>query len=378
MNVRTTRRTAVRRTAIALAASASAVSLAACGVIDGVGGSSSSATPKKGNDITVGLLLPEKENPRYDKFDYPIIEKQVASLTDNKGKVVYANADADAATQNKQLDQMIADKVDVLLVDAVDAKAIAPGVQKAKDAGIPVIAYDRLAQGPIDAYISFDNELVGQVQGRALMDALGAKASSSKIVMMNGSPTDPNAAQFKEGALSELQGKVNIVKSFDTKDWKPENAKANMAEAIRAVGLSNIAAVYSANDGMAGAVIDALKEAGVSKLPPVTGQDAALDAVQRIVSGEQYMSVYKSYPDEANNAAEMAVAKVQGRSIEFDALTRDHVDSPTEKNIPSMLVPVVALTRDNIEDTVIQDGIYTVKDICTAKYKADCSAIRLR
>ncbi|POX53834.1 sugar ABC transporter substrate-binding protein [Streptomyces sp. Ru72] len=368
----------MRRTAIALAASASAVSLAACGVIDGVGGSSSSATPKKGNDITVGLLLPEKENPRYDRFDYPIIKKQVASLTDDKGKVLYANADADAATQNKQLDQMIADKVDVLLVDAVDAKAIAPGVQKAKDAGIPVIAYDRLAQGPIDAYISFDNELVGQVQGRALMDALGAKAASSKIVMMNGSPTDPNAAQFKAGALSELQGKVNIVKSFDTKDWKPENAKANMTEAIRAVGLSNIAAVYSANDGMAGAVIDALKEAGVSKVPPVTGQDAALDAVQRIVSGEQYMSVYKSYPDEANNAAEMAVAKVQGRSIEFDALTRDHVDSPTEKDIPSMLVPVVALTKDNIKDTVIQDGIYTVKDICTAKYKADCSAIGLR
>ncbi|MER6128367.1 substrate-binding domain-containing protein [Streptomyces sp. NPDC001795] len=368
----------MRRTAIALAASVSAVSLAACGVIDGVGGSSSSATPKKGNDITVGLLLPEKENPRYDKFDYPIIRKQVLSLTSNKGKVVYANADADAAKQSAQLDQMIADKVDVLLVDAVDSKAIAPGVKKAKDAGIPVIAYDRLAQGPIDAYISFDNELVGQVQGRALVEALGTKASTSKIVMMNGSPTDPNAAQFKKGALSELNGKVNIVKTYDTKDWKPENAKANMAEAIRAIGLNNIAAVYSANDGMAGAVIDAMKEAGINTVPPVTGQDAALDAVQRIVAGEQYMSVYKSYPQEANNAAEMAVAKVQGRSIEFDALTRDKVDSPTETKIPSMLVPVVALTKDNIKDTVITDEIYTVKDICTAKYKAACAAIGLK
>ena len=368
----------MRRTAIALAASASAVSLAACGVIDAVGGSSSSATPKKGNDITVGLLLPEKENPRYDKFDYPLIKKQVASLTDNKGKVEYANANADAAEQSRQLDQMIADKVDVLLVDAVDSKAIEPGVKKAKDAGIPVIAYDRLAQGPIDAYISFDNQLVGQVQGRALLEALGSKAASSKIVMMNGSPTDPNAGQFKEGALSELQGKVNIVKTYDVKDWKPENAKADMAKAIEEVGLGNIAAVYSANDDMAGASIDALKEAGINKVPPVTGQDASLAAVQRIVSGEQYMSVYKSYPEEANNAAEIAVAKVQGRSIEFDALTRDHVDCLTGKRIPSMLVPVVALTKDNIKDTVIQDGIYTVKEICTAKYKAECLAIGLK
>ncbi|MGW1159229.1 sugar ABC transporter substrate-binding protein [Streptomyces sp. NPDC002519] len=368
----------MRRTAIALAASVVGVSLAACGVIDGVGGSSGSASPKKGDDITVGLLLPEKENPRYDKFDYPIIKDQVRSLTHGKGKVVYANADAQAAKQSEQLDQMIADRVDVLLVDPVDAKAIAPGVQKAKDAGIPVIAYDRLAQGPIDAYISFDNELAGQVQGRALVEALGSRAATSKIVMMNGSVTDPNAAQFKDGALNELQGKVNIVKSYDTKDWKPEIAKANMDEAIRAVGLSNIAGVYAANDGMAGAVIEALKEAGVGKVPPVTGQDASLDAVQRIVSGEQYMSVYKSYPEEASNAAEMAVSKVQGRSIEFDALTRDKVDSPTEKRIPSMLMPVVALTKANISDTVIQDNIYTVQDICTAPYKAACAAIGLK
>ncbi|GAA3040837.1 substrate-binding domain-containing protein [Streptomyces glomeratus] len=363
---------------MALAVSTAAASLAACGVIGGAGGGSSSATPKKGDDITVGLLLPEKENPRYDKFDYPIIRDQVASLTHNKGKVVYANADAQPAKQNEQLDQMIADKVDVLLVDAVDAKAIAPGVQKAKDAGIPVIAYDRLAQGPIDAYISFDNELVGQVQGRELIEALGTRADGGKIVMMNGSITDPNAAQFKEGALSELQGKVNIVKSYDTKDWKPENAKANMTEAIRSVGLGNIAGVYSANDGMAGAVIEALKAAGVTKVPPVTGQDASLDAVQRVIAGEQYMSVYKSYPQEANNAAEMAVAKVQGRSIEFDALTRDKVDSPTEKKIPSMLVPVVSLKKDNIKDTVLEDGIYTVEEICTPRYKAACAAVGLK
>jgi D-xylose transport system substrate-binding protein len=368
----------MRRTAMAMGAFATAASLTACGVVDGIGGGGSSATPKKGDDITVGLLLPEKENSRYEKFDYPIIEKKVAELTHDKGRVEYANAEQDADKQNSQLAKMVADKVDVLLVDAVDSKDIAGGIQKAKDAGIPVIAYDRLAQGPIDAYISFDNELVGEVQGRALVEALGSRAASSKVVMMNGSVTDPNAAQFKAGAMAELQGKVNIAKTYDTKDWKPENAKANMEKAITAIGLDNIAGVYSANDGMAGAVIQALKETGAGKLPPVTGQDAELDAVQRIVSGDQYMSVYKSYPQEANAAAEMAVARVQGRSIEFDALTRDKVDSPTTKKVPSQLVPVVALTQDNIKNTVVQDGIYTVKQICTSKFKSDCNAIGLK
>jgi D-xylose transport system substrate-binding protein len=354
------------------------VSLAACGVVDGIGGSSTKASPTKGDDITVGLLLPEKANTRYEKFDYPIIEQQVAKLTNNKGKVDYANAAQDATKQSQQFQQMVANKVDVILVDAVDSKAIASDVQKAKDAGIPVIAYDRLAQGPIDAYISFDNELVGQVQGKALLEALGTDASSKKIVMMNGSPTDPNAAQFKSGALGELNGKVVISKTYDTKDWDPAVGKANMEKAISAIGLSNIAGVYSANDGLAGAVIDAMKTMGVSKVPPVTGQDAELDAVQRIVRGEQYMSVYKSYPDEASAAAEMAVAKVQGRGIEFDALTRDKVDSPTNKKIPSQLMPVVALTKANIKETVIQDGIYTVKQICTSSTKADCTAIGLK
>ncbi|MFD8218911.1 sugar ABC transporter substrate-binding protein [Streptomyces sp. NPDC059697] len=373
-----TRNTRLRRTAIALACSAMTVSLAACGVVDGIGGSSTKASPTKGDDITVGLLLPEKANTRYEKFDYPIIEQQVAKLTNNKGKVDYANAAQDATKQSQQFQQMVADKVDVILVDAVDSKAIASDVQKAKDAGIPVIAYDRLAQGPIDAYISFDNELVGQVQGKALLDALGTDSASKKIVMMNGSPTDPNAAQFKAGALGELNGKVVISKSYDTKDWDPVVGKANMEKAITAIGLNNIAGVYSANDGLAGAVIDALKTMGVSKVPPVTGQDAELDAVQRIVRGEQYMSVYKSYPDEASAAAEMAVAKVQGRGIEFDALTRDKVDSPTNKKIPSQLMPVVALTKANIKETVIQDGIYTVKQICAASTKADCTAIGLK
>ncbi len=354
-----------------------AVSLTACGALE-VSGSSSDASPTKGDDVTVGLLLPEKANTRYEQFDHPIFKKKVESLTGGRGTVEYANAESSADRQAQQMQRMVDDRVDVIVLDAVDAHTIADSVKAAKDAGIPVIAYDRLAEGPIDAYISFDNELVGEVQGRSLLEGLGSDSAAGTIVMMNGAPTDPNARQFKAGALTELAGNVRVGAQYDTKDWKPENAEANMAEAIRTLGVGNIDGVYSANDGMAGGVIEALKAAGVTDLPPVTGQDADLAAVQRIVSGEQYMSVYKSYPQEAEDAAEMAVARVQGKDIQFDALVEDKVDSPTHKNIPAQLVTVVALTKKNIAETVVADGIHKVSDICTAAYKADCAEIGLK
>ncbi|MFF1405826.1 substrate-binding domain-containing protein [Streptomyces sp. NPDC058294] len=367
----------MRRVAVAVAAGAMAVSLAACGSAkESKGGSDhASSGKKKGDAITVGLLLPENQTARYEKFDKPIIEKQVADLTNGKGKVVYANAKQDATTQNQQVDTMVTNNVDVLIVDAVDSKAIASSVKKAKDAGIPVIAYDRLAEGPIDAYTSFDNEAVGHTQGKALLKALGGKAKpSAKIVMMNGAITDPNAAFFKKGALAELKGKVDIAKSYDTKEWKPENANANMEGAISALGKKNIVGVYSANDGMAGGIITALKAAGINV--PVTGQDAELAGVQRIVTGDQYMSVYKSYPQEAAVAAKMAVALGKGEKL--DSIATSKVDSPTTKQVPSVIVPVISLTKDNIKETVIKDGFYTISDICTDKYKSACAKIGLK
>ncbi|MFB7324372.1 sugar ABC transporter substrate-binding protein [Streptomyces sp. NPDC056190] len=366
----------MRRAAFAVVAGAMAVSLAACGSAKESGGDSSKSagSEKKGDAIKVGLLLPENQTARYEKFDRPLIEKKVAELTGNKGKVVYANAKQDATLQSQQVETMITNKVDVLIVDAVDAAAIKNSVQKAKDAGIPVVAYDRLAQGPIDAYTSFDNVTVGKTQGEALLKALGAKAKSGKIVMMNGSSTDPNAKQFKDGAHSVLDGKVNIGKEYDTKEWKPENANSNMEGAISSIGKKNIVGVYSANDGMAGGIITALKAAGISV--PVTGQDAELAGVQRIVSGEQYMSVYKPYGPEADAAAEMAVALAQGKSL--DSIAKDKVDSPTTQSVPSVLVAVTSLTKENIQDTVVKDGVYTIPEICTAQYKAACDKIGLK
>ncbi|MFF0226352.1 substrate-binding domain-containing protein [Streptomyces sp. NPDC004629] len=367
----------MRRAAVAIAAGAMAVSLAACGSAKDSGGddSSSSSSAKKGDDIKVGLLLPENKTARYEKFDRPQIEKKIKELTNNKAEIQYNNARQDANLQAQQVDTMITNKVDVLILDAVDAKAIQNSVQKAVDQGIKVVAYDRLAEGPISAYTSFDNVQVGKTQGEALLKALGSKATkSSKVVMINGSVTDPNAKQFKEGAHSVLDGKVTIAKEYDTKEWSPDNANSEMETAISAIGAKNIAGVYSANDGMAGGAITALKAAGVSV--PVTGQDAELAAVQRIVTGEQYMSVFKSYPQEAQIAAEMAVALAKGESL--DSIAKDKVSSDSAKDVPSVLVPVVSLTTDNINETVIKDGFYTVADICTAKYKSACDKIGLK
>ncbi|WP_128431031.1 sugar ABC transporter substrate-binding protein [Streptomyces cyaneus] len=367
--------TRMRRAAVAVAAGAMAISLAACGSAEEAGGDNDSTATAKGDNIKVGLLLPENKTARYEKFDRPLIEKKVKELTNDKAEFLYNNAKQDANLQAQQVDTMITNKVDVLILDAVDAKAIKNSVQKAVDQGIKVVAYDRLAEGPISAYTSFDNEEVGRTQGEALLKGLGDKATkSSKIVMINGSVTDPNAAQFKKGAHSVLDGKVTIAKEYDTKEWSPDNANAEMEAAISAVGAKNIAGVYSANDGMAGGIITALKAADLTV--PVTGQDAELAAVQRIVAGEQYMSVFKSYPSEANAVAEMAVALAKGEKL--DSIAKDKVSSDSAKDVPSALIPVVSLTTDNINDTVIKEGFYTVPEICTAKYKSACDKIGLK
>lgn len=358
-----------------LTATLSALSLTGCGLLADSG--DSTELNEKRDDITVGLLMPETETVRFDKYDYPLFKEHFESLTHNEGKIVYSNAEGSSTRQRQQFQQLINDKVDAIVVAAVDAKAIAPDVKAAKDAGIPVIAYDRLAEGPIDAYVSHDNELVGEVQARVLLDKLGPATENDKVVMINGSPTDPNSALFKNGAMSELKGKVNIVKSYDTEKWLPQAAAEHMRKAIQEVGASEIDAVYSANDGMAGAVIEVMQEAGITELPPVTGQDADIAAVQRIIAGTQHMTVYKSFMLEARGAADIAVAKVRGRSIQFDALAQRSVDSSSQKDIPALLVPVVALTKDNIADTVIKDGVYTAKEICIESLEEACTEIGL-
>jgi D-xylose transport system substrate-binding protein len=367
--------TYLRRAALVTAAVSMAAVLAACGDAKEAGGNDKSDSGEtKDKALTIGLLLPENATARYEKFDKPLIEGRIKELCSDC-KVLYMNAQQDASTQKQQVDTMVTKKVDALILDPVDYKSIAISVKKANDAGIPVIAYDRLAQGPIKGYTSFDNEQVGKVQAESLLEALGDKASKGEVVMMNGDVGDPNAAFFKKGAHSVLDGKVKITKEYDTVGWKAENANKNAKGAISSLGKNKIVGFYSANDGMAGGIITAIKAAGFKDMPPVTGQDAELAAVQRIVAGEQYMSIYKPYKPEAEAAAEMAV--LAGRGQDLSVVAKDKVDSDTDKGIPATIIAPIALTKDNIKDTVVKDGLWTVDEICTAQYKAKCDEIGL-
>ncbi|MFF7023431.1 substrate-binding domain-containing protein [Streptomyces klenkii] len=366
--------THMRRAAVAVAAVSMAAGLAACGSAKEAGGGES--TKEKKGPLTIGLLLPENQTARYERFDKPLIEKKIKELAGADTVVLYENAKQDASVQQQQVDTMITKKVDALIVDSVDAKSIASSVKKANDKGIPVVAYDRLAEGPVKAYTSVDNERVGKIQGESLLKELGDNASKGQIVMMNGSVTDPNAKMYKDGAHSVLDGKVKIGKEYDTKEWKPENANENMKGAISSLGKDNIVGVYSANDGMAGGIITALKSAGFDKLPPVTGQDAELSAVQRILSDEQFMSVYKPYKPEADAAAEMAVALAKGKAL--DGIAKSTVDSGTEKKIPSIIVTPFALTKGDIAKYVGQEGFFNRNEICTDKYKSQCDSAGIK
>ena len=287
--------------------------------------------------------------------------------------VDYYNASQDATTQQQQVDTALTKGDKVLILDAVDSKAIQSSVQKAHDAGVKVVAYDRLAQGPVDAYVSFDNHKVGELQGTALLAALGGGAGK-QIVMINGSPTDPNAADFKAGAHSVLNGKVKIGREFDTPNWDPNTANTEMSGSISALGGPTINGVYSANDGMAAGIATALKSGGLTV--PLTGQDAQLDGIQRILGGTQTMTIYKPYKPEAEAAGSMAVDLAQGTTLPA-AVVPTTATSGSGQSVPSNLITPTAVDKSNIKATVVQDGLYTVAQICTPDFAAACKAAGL-
>ncbi|MDX3117212.1 MULTISPECIES: sugar ABC transporter substrate-binding protein [Streptomyces] len=342
-----------------LAAALMTVPLAACG---------GEQKPAR-EGFTVGLLLPSRTVPRWEHSDRPLIEAQVKKLCPGC-RVEYANAENDVTRQRQQMVSMVTKGAKVLILDAADTRAVRSSVQEAHRAGVKVIAYDRLAEGPVTGYVGFDALHIGRLQGEALLKGMKRRAVGTDVVMMNGDPAGPNAAWYKKGALSVLSGEVNIARSYDTLDWSTQNAHANMSAAVAALGPDRIDGVLAANDSIAAGVVAALKSAGVTKLPPVTGQDADLDAVRRIVKGEQYMTVYKPFKDEAAAVAAMAVAVGKGEDPRDSATTT--TDSPTTAGIPSVLLTADAVTVDDIQRVLVDHGAYTVARICTPGLRAAC------
>ncbi|MGT2426383.1 sugar ABC transporter substrate-binding protein [Amnibacterium kyonggiense] len=367
-------KTATKRTVLAVAGLVLAVTtLSACSNGSGNGGGSSSGTDTQAaKTAKIGLLLPDTVTPRYATADYPYFKAEVAAKCPSC-TVLYQNAAGSAATQQQQAQAMLTQGVKVLVLDPFDGEAAASIVTAAKAKNVPVVSYDRLIDsGDVSAYISFDNEKVGQLQATALVDRLKELkvSSTADILEVNGSPTDNNASQFKKGALSVLsKTSYKVAGEYDTPGWDPAKAQTWAQGQISKVGASNIKGVYAANDDTGGAVIAALKSAGVKTLPPVTGQDATLAGIQRILAGQQYMTVYKAFKPEASDAADIAVALANGQTPNLPTTAT----TAKGASVKAELLTPVAVTAANIEDTVVKDGLYKVSDICTSAYAAACT-----
>ncbi len=365
------------RAATATAAVSLVLAAAACGKA-GSSSSSSSASASGGGSAasatgSIGLLLPENTTTRYEQFDKPLFEAEVKALAPNV-TVKYANAGGSAQTQAQQATTMINSGIKVLVVDAQDSAQIKSSVDAAKAKGIKVVAYDRLAQGPVDAYVSFDNVAVGHLQGTGLLAVMGSKATpSAKIVEIDGDSADPNAADFKAGFQNAVKGHVDIA--YDASGlWKPDVAAQKATAAINQLGASNITAFYSANDGMAAGIATSMKNAGLSHLP-LTGQDAQLDAIQRIVAGTQSFTIYKAYKPEADAAAQIAVNLLTGQPV--TTIAKSTKVNGSGNTVSSDLLTPVLVNTSNIKQTVVADGLYTVAQICTPQYEAACKSAGL-
>ena len=361
-------RTQMRSLLVALAALCAALAIGACGDDDDGGDSGGES-----GGGTIAFLLPETQTARYEALDKPLFEAKVEELCPDCD-VLYQNADQDPAKQQQQVEAAVTEGVDVMVLDPVDSTTAGALATRVKEAGIPVISYDRLIlDADLDYYVAFDSLEVGRQQATALSEELAANDTpEGPIVKINGDPKDNNATLFSQGSTEVFEEEgVEIAQEYDTPDWLPENAQREMEQAITATGANEINGVYAANDGTAGGAIAAMKANGMDPTEiPVTGQDAELTAVQRIIAGEQFMTVYKPIQPLAETAAELAVDVANGEEPSSDLVTSE-TDNGTEE-VPTAVIDTIAVTSDNVADTIIADEVYPVADICKGQYAKAC------
>lgn len=329
-----------------------------------------------GGGPKIAFLLPENETPRYEAHDRPEFEENVEALCEDC-EILYNNATEDASKQQSQAEAALTQGAEVMVLDPVDAASAAAIVEKAKAQNVPVLSYDRLIENAeVDYYVSFDNVAVGELQAETLAKKLKEDGSpSGPIVMVNGDPADSNAALFKEGAHKGFESaEVDIAKEYDTPEWSATNAQNEMQQAITALGKNGFEGVYGANDEMAAGSIAAMKSAGVNpEERPSTGQDATVPGVQRIIAGQQYMTVYKATDLQTKVAAEIAVALAEGKEFPKSKITEE-VDNGKTK-VPSVLLEPVAVTKGNVKDTVVKDEFITAGELCTGPYAKACEEL---
>ena len=363
----------IRRVLPVVAAAALVLGSAACGSNSGGGGSAGGTTSGGANAKTVGVILPDATtSPRWEANDRPSLEK---AFTAAGLKSDIQNAGGDKSKFGTICDAMINEGVSVLMIVNLDSESGGACLKKAASAGIPSIDYDRLTLGGgASYYVSFDNVKVGALMGTGLQKCLGDKAQGAGVVYINGDPTDNNAALFKQGYDTQLKqdGKVKILSSDVSGFWDATKAGKAFDGLYTQFG-NKIQGVISANDTMAGGIVASLKRNGLAGKVPVTGQDASVEGLQRILAGTQCMTVYKNTNLEADAASKLAIAVAKGDKAAADALATSKVkDTVTGKDVPSALATPEAIYQDNVKK-VVSDGFQKASDICTAEFAAACT-----
>jgi len=310
--------------------------------------------------IVIGFSMGTTREERWFK-DRDLFSQRAQELG---AEVIVTLSDYDVAKQILQIQNLISQKVDVIVVIPSDSEKIAPVIEEANKAGVKIIAYDRLIKNSnIDSYVSFDNVKVGELEAQSVFSVV----DEGKFAYIGGSATDNNAILLKEGAMNVITPKINngtielVIDNF-TPDWKPEEAYKTIKEYLNSG--KTLTAVIAANDGTASGVIQALREKGLSGEIPVSGQDAELSATQRIIAGTQTSTVYKPISALAYKAAEMAVDMANNKPLE----TNSTINNGTI-NVPSFLLEPILVDKTNMMSTIIKDGFHTYDEVYNSGVK---------
>jgi len=311
--------------------------------------------PTKQEDIIVGFSMGTLMEDRW------IRDRDILIATaEKKGiKVIVNNANNDSDLQYEQVQEMLNQDIDVLVIAPNDCFIEARCVKAAKDKNIPVVSYDRLVfNSDVDVYISFDHAGVGEIMATYLLE----KAPEGGYIIVNGSKTDSNSTMIYDSAMNILQpyiedNKIKILDETWVDGWKRETAYDFVSEQIKLYG-DEVKAIICGNDSMAWGVIDALSEAQIAEQVVVAGQDADLVACQRIVTGKQLVTVYKPIKNLVEKTVEVCLQLVKGEEVKSQGTMSDGTNE-----VPYIFIGVEAVTKENIDDTVIKDGFHLYEDV---------------
>ena len=324
--------------------------LISCG--EGEGGKSVNS-PQEEEKIQIGMSFDSFVIERWQR-DRDVFVSMAKELG---AEVNVQNANGDIEEQKKQIDYFIQKDMDVIVIICIDSEGLGSSVQKAKDAGIKVIAYDRLIKDAgVDLYISFDNEMVGTMMAQSLIDE---GLAGGNVLMLGGSPQDNNVSLVEGGFKKVMEeNDVTVLDSFHADGWRAELAAAYVYDHVDVV--SEADAIMCGNDNLASQVVHALAEKRLAGDILVVGQDADLEACQRIVEGTQVMTVYKPVEKLAQRAAECAVMLARGEEITGDDVS---IMDNGSYQIPYVGLLPVSVTEKNINDVIINSGFHLKEDV---------------